>query len=313
MALSIISSGVTQTGQPGPCTNSISRRQSSSMPYLTMVCVCPPQTSMIVQGRVVTSRDGLPQLPCGRTGRDIRPGISWRFLQLQIAQLVHPLQEREDCCASSSSITDRAKPTCTITYWPRSDLGHVLQAHALGDAAEIHLAHQHVVLAIGLDHLSGNAQAHRVAPHRVRPGKEKAEEPAQGQRDSRPPADGEKPAPGTLPSNWIARCPTTISLLEAPGREWRRLVAGCLTRFYARVQGAAKKIRSVVKPGHESRPNSSINPGCRETRAAEIGPARRPRDASLRVIIAPDKRGFQKCQGGWTAHRKRANRAAKYQ
>ena len=51
-ARSIISSEVTQTGQPGPCTNSTSVGSTRSMPYLTMVCVWPPQTSMTTHGRV---------------------------------------------------------------------------------------------------------------------------------------------------------------------------------------------------------------------------------------------------------------------
>src|SRR5271165_4429911 len=51
-ALSINSIGVTQTGQPGPCTSVMSRGNKSSSPLLTMVWVCPPQISMIVQGRV---------------------------------------------------------------------------------------------------------------------------------------------------------------------------------------------------------------------------------------------------------------------
>ncbi len=56
IALSISSSGVTHTGQPGPWTSSTSLGSSSSIPYLTIVWVWPPQTSMIVQGRVVISR-----------------------------------------------------------------------------------------------------------------------------------------------------------------------------------------------------------------------------------------------------------------
>src|SRR5450631_25233 len=51
-ALSIRSIGVTQTGQPGPCTSVMSRGSKSSKPLLTMVWVCPPQISMTVQGRV---------------------------------------------------------------------------------------------------------------------------------------------------------------------------------------------------------------------------------------------------------------------
>ena len=51
-ARSIISSEVTQTGQPGPWTSSTSGGRIRSIPYLTMVCVWPPQTSMMVHGRV---------------------------------------------------------------------------------------------------------------------------------------------------------------------------------------------------------------------------------------------------------------------
>ncbi len=51
-ARSIISSDVTQTGQPGPWTSSTSGGRTRSMPYLTMVCVWPPQTSMMIHGRV---------------------------------------------------------------------------------------------------------------------------------------------------------------------------------------------------------------------------------------------------------------------
>src|ERR1700757_2563260 len=55
-ALSINSIGVTQTGQPGPCTSVISFGSRSSKPLLTMVWVWPPQISMIVHGRVTFLR-----------------------------------------------------------------------------------------------------------------------------------------------------------------------------------------------------------------------------------------------------------------
>ncbi len=51
-ALSISSSGVTHTGQPGPWTSSISGGSSWSRPWRTMAWVWPPQISMITQGRV---------------------------------------------------------------------------------------------------------------------------------------------------------------------------------------------------------------------------------------------------------------------
>ena len=53
-ALSTCSSGVTQTGQPGPWIIRTPTGNASSIPCLTIVCVCPPQTSIRVHGRVVT-------------------------------------------------------------------------------------------------------------------------------------------------------------------------------------------------------------------------------------------------------------------
>ena len=53
IALSMISRGVTQTGQPGPCTSVSPGGRRDSMPYLTIVCVWPPQISITVQVRVV--------------------------------------------------------------------------------------------------------------------------------------------------------------------------------------------------------------------------------------------------------------------
>ena len=41
---------------------------------------------------------------------------------------------------------------------------HVLHTNALEDAAEIDLAHEHVMLAIGFDNSSGNAETHRGSP-----------------------------------------------------------------------------------------------------------------------------------------------------
>ena len=52
MARSISSSGVTQTGQPGPWTSVTCGGSIRSMPDLISVCVCPPQISMMTQSRV---------------------------------------------------------------------------------------------------------------------------------------------------------------------------------------------------------------------------------------------------------------------
>ena len=55
-ALSIISSGVTHTGQPGPWISSTCSGSNWSMPCRMMVWVCPPHTSISVQGRVTVAR-----------------------------------------------------------------------------------------------------------------------------------------------------------------------------------------------------------------------------------------------------------------
>ncbi len=58
MASSMRASGVTQTGQPGPCTSSTTPSSTWSMPWRISVWVWPPQTSMIVHGRVAVC--GMP-------------------------------------------------------------------------------------------------------------------------------------------------------------------------------------------------------------------------------------------------------------
>jgi len=54
-ALSMISSGVTHTGQPGPWIISTPSGSSWSMPCRMIEWVCPPQTSIIAQCWVVTA------------------------------------------------------------------------------------------------------------------------------------------------------------------------------------------------------------------------------------------------------------------
>ena len=60
-ARSMVSSGVTQTGQPGPWTRVISSGSSWSMPWRMMAWVWPPQISMMVQGRVTVRGDAVQQ------------------------------------------------------------------------------------------------------------------------------------------------------------------------------------------------------------------------------------------------------------
>src|SRR5262245_53455419 len=87
-ARSIISSGVTHTGQPGPWTRRTSCGNSRSMPLRTRVCVWPPQTSMIVHGRDTVRR--MPRSrPSARSGSrySSRNFMGHLLLFAQFAQL----------------------------------------------------------------------------------------------------------------------------------------------------------------------------------------------------------------------------------
>src|SRR5579864_781178 len=90
-ALSINSIGVTQTGQPGPCTSVISLGSRSSSPLLTMVCVCPPQISMMVQGRVIFLR-----MACANCSAAFWSRYSLRNFTEFLFQSAHLLEVLED-------------------------------------------------------------------------------------------------------------------------------------------------------------------------------------------------------------------------
>src|SRR5271165_2102696 len=92
--------------------------------------------------------------------RGIRRGISWGG-RPQLVELIHPVQELEH--PPRLVLIDRAEGEADVDQHVVADpdLGHVLQADALGDAAEVDLAHQQVVLAVGLRHFSRDCEAHR--------------------------------------------------------------------------------------------------------------------------------------------------------
>src|SRR4051794_29576024 len=93
-ARSIVSRAVTHTGQPGPCSRSTSGGRSWSRPYFTIVCVWPPHTSMIVQGRVTVAATAAAR----RLAFSLSRYSSTYFImgRLELVQLVHFLQEHED-------------------------------------------------------------------------------------------------------------------------------------------------------------------------------------------------------------------------
>ena len=134
-----------------------------SRPYLTMVCVWPPQTSMMVHGRGHRAAMAAASLRAARVSR-----YSSRYFMadgdLEFVQLVHLVQEFED--ALGLRLVDRVEGEADVDQHVFADLRlrHMFQADALEDAAEIDLAHEDVVFAIGFHDFAGNAQTHVVFP-----------------------------------------------------------------------------------------------------------------------------------------------------
>ena len=164
-ALSMISSGVTQTGQPGPWIISISSGSSWSMPCRMIEWVWPPQTSIIAHGRGHRGVDVVEQPP-GQLGvaelvevlhrappsRRPSPACVGRALP-GVAELLLELAESRRSSSSvssadSSSSRCSANPTWTMMYSPTCEVGHVLQAHLLAHAAEVDLGHPGAVAVL---------------------------------------------------------------------------------------------------------------------------------------------------------------------
>src|SRR5579884_2065433 len=131
-ALSINSSGVTQTGQPGPWTRVISGGSSSSMPYLTMVCVWPPHISINVQGRVVTARIARRSVSAAAGSRYSSRNFISRSLP-QFVQFVHPFEHSEHPPRLRLVDPGDGKPDVDQRVVADRDLGGRLQADALAD------------------------------------------------------------------------------------------------------------------------------------------------------------------------------------
>ncbi len=156
IAVSMLSAGVTQTGQPGPCSKVTPGGSNRSMPWRTMECVWPPQISISVQGRVVI--------------RAIAVAVALR--QCRVAELVEVFHD-----ASSGSVcgkilqrsarglgVDHRDGEAGVHQHVIAEhrLGHIGQVDQLDDAAErdAALAGQFVV-AVDAEDLSGDGEAHQ--------------------------------------------------------------------------------------------------------------------------------------------------------
>src|SRR5579871_2807874 len=134
-ALSINAIGVTQTGQPGPCTSVISFGKRSSRPLLTMVCVCPPQISMMVQGRVTFWRMAAASCSAAFGSR-----YSLRNFTELLFQSAHLFQVLEDALGFVLVNDTDGEPDVNQNIFADFGLGHVGEVNVLADAAKVDFA-----------------------------------------------------------------------------------------------------------------------------------------------------------------------------
>src|SRR5512135_930369 len=152
MALSISSSGVTHTGQPGPCTRSISGGSNWSRPLLRMECVWPPHTSMIFQGRVTHWRISLSTARVSAPSRYssmyfilISPvhhalAIAGEVRQL-VGQHVHLAQYLERLLGLLLIQPANAKADVNDGVVADLNVGQVFKASFFHHTAKVHFAH----------------------------------------------------------------------------------------------------------------------------------------------------------------------------
>ena len=122
-ARSIVSSGVTHTGQPGPWISSTPSGSSWSMPLRMIVWVWPPQTSMSAHGPGDRRGDVVEQPAARAPGRRTRRGTSRRPARSGVGRWPARApasssptlrnSSRVSSADASSSLV-RAKPTWTI-------------------------------------------------------------------------------------------------------------------------------------------------------------------------------------------------------
>ena len=116
------------------------------MPYLTIVWVWPPQTSMIVHGRVTVRAIGAASFRAAspiavfiEVFHERAPSVSSSWFM--------PSRNSNTRRASVSSMFDQGEADVDQDVIVDHDVGDVLQTDALENPAEIDLAHEHVVLA----------------------------------------------------------------------------------------------------------------------------------------------------------------------
>src|ERR1035437_2670644 len=184
-ALSIISNGVTPTGQPGPCTSSTPSGRSWASPFLTMEWVCPPQTSINTHGRVwmrrisatilvatspsrYSSRYFIAVAPLDESthGRPLsRFNLVYLFHNGRV-QLVELVEFHQRLVGSFRfRLIDAADGEADMhqNVFSGLRLRQVFKAGLAHNAAELHLGHAQSALVVRFDHLPRYRQTHGIS------------------------------------------------------------------------------------------------------------------------------------------------------
>ena len=82
----------------------------------------------------------------------------------EFVELVHCSRKSKTRLASASSMLLQGEADVNDNVSPDLDVGDMFEADPLEDAAEIDLAHEHVMFAVGLHDFPGNSKAHQSSP-----------------------------------------------------------------------------------------------------------------------------------------------------
>ncbi|CAM5687651.1 hypothetical protein SAFG77S_04910 [Streptomyces afghaniensis] len=167
-ALSMTSSGVTQTGQPGPWINSTCSGSSWSMPCRMIEWVCPPHTSIRAHGRVAVARISSSSRRASsgslnssmyftpfRLLRRLLPGVA--ELLLQQPQFLEQLQRGQGRLLVQA-LEREADVHDDVLAHPH--LGHVLQTRLFLHSAEVDQPGERIRAVVDGHDLAGHCQTH---------------------------------------------------------------------------------------------------------------------------------------------------------
>src|SRR5687768_9679924 len=133
------------------------------MPYFTIVWVCPPHTSMSVQGRVVLAR-----MSCSSCRAATGSRYSSRYFiiltLLEVAQFVHRFKESKYLLSLFFVDARQCETHVHQRIVAHFQIGNVSRANGFAYSSEIDFAHLQAVIDVKLSYFSRDSQTHRMGP-----------------------------------------------------------------------------------------------------------------------------------------------------